>query len=540
MKKMFILGLVCAFLFIGCSNPIQNNEEFGIVESKAGLSSYNYYYGHIHNHSNVSDGTGTPASAYAYARDTAGLDFFGLADHHGAISSSEWTSIKSAAANSNREGSFIAFYGFEWTTSKLGHVTIINTPDIAYSNTFADLVQWLNSRSSALAFFNHPGRQDSTGQEFSHFTTPPSDAFIGMELWNKSDGFSRYYYNNGYYSNDGGLSYFDEALKRGWKIGAAGGDDNHRASWGTRNDFRLCILSPSLTTNALVDALKNRRFFTTLDKNIEMAFEVNGSPMGSEVASGSYSASIQVRDGNGELFSKVVLFKNGLSVKEWNISTALVDLTYSISASNNDYYYIKVTQSDGDEAISSPIFFSGATQATPTPIATATTVVTPTFTPTATPTTVPGTYPAWQPGRVYTDERVTHNGSIWQCLWWTTEEPGTTGQWGAWEYIGPAGTTTPVPTNTATPMPTNTATPAATHTPVTGPTNTATPTPTSTTVPPTPTATTGSGVPAWSAGISYNTGDLVSYGGITYYCQIAHTSLTGWEPPNVPSLWRVN
>jgi chitinase len=29
----------------------------------------------------------------------------------------------------------------------------------------------------------------------------------------------------------------------------------------------------------------------------------------------------------------------------------------------------------------------------------------------------------------------------------------------------------------------------------------------------------------------------VSYNGVTYKCIQGHTSLTGWEPPNVPALW---
>ncbi len=47
--------------------------------------------------------------------------------------------------------------------------------------------------------------------------------------------------------------------------------------------------------------------------------------------------------------------------------------------------------------------------------------------------------------------------------------------------------------------------------------------------------------PAWMAGettgINYAVGDRVRYGGKLYKCVQAHTSQTGWEPPNVPALW---
>jgi chitinase len=37
---------------------------------------------------------------------------------------------------------------------------------------------------------------------------------------------------------------------------------------------------------------------------------------------------------------------------------------------------------------------------------------------------------------------------------------------------------------------------------------------------------------------AYTAGALVSYNGHNYQCLQSHTSLTGWEPPNVPALWK--
>ncbi|WP_214411205.1 dioxygenase family protein [Sphaerisporangium fuscum] len=52
---------------------------------------------------------------------------------------------------------------------------------------------------------------------------------------------------------------------------------------------------------------------------------------------------------------------------------------------------------------------------------------------------------------------------------------------------------------------------------------------------PTPTPTPGG---TWQAGHTYQAGDQVTYGGVTYRCIQGHTALVGWEPPNVPSLWQ--
>ncbi|MBB3110072.1 chitinase [Paenibacillus phyllosphaerae] len=43
---------------------------------------------------------------------------------------------------------------------------------------------------------------------------------------------------------------------------------------------------------------------------------------------------------------------------------------------------------------------------------------------------------------------------------------------------------------------------------------------------------------AWTPNTAYATNDTVTYSGQTYQCLQGHTSLTGWEPPNVPALWK--
>ncbi|CAM4294022.1 chitinase [Corallococcus sp. ZKHCc1 1396] len=42
---------------------------------------------------------------------------------------------------------------------------------------------------------------------------------------------------------------------------------------------------------------------------------------------------------------------------------------------------------------------------------------------------------------------------------------------------------------------------------------------------------------AWAPGVAYVVGDIASHGGKGYDCRQSHTSLLGWEPPNVLALW---
>lgn len=48
-------------------------------------------------------------------------------------------------------------------------------------------------------------------------------------------------------------------------------------------------------------------------------------------------------------------------------------------------------------------------------------------------------------------------------------------------------------------------------------------------------------VRVWQAGVNYAAGDEVTYpdtNGTLYACLQSHTALAGWEPPNVPALWK--
>jgi hypothetical protein len=335
------------------------------------IGGYNVYYGDLHNHSNVSDGTGTPAEAYNYARNTAHLDFFGLSDHSnnsGSISSVEWADIKNQADLYNEDGIFSTFYGFEWSSDgTYGHVSVFNTGDYCTTasptETFDGLVVWLASRPDGVAFLNHPGNENTSGLEFNHFSTTPPDQFVGIDLFNRGDGFNIYYYNNGYYSGDNNKGYFDEANSRGWKIGASGSGDNHFATWGTTFPYRLAILSNNLTRTDLLAAMRARRFFSTLDKNLSLSFKINGMEMGSVIVENNYTLQVQAADADGEIFNQVVIYnKDHVVVNTWTLNTNAVNVSMNLSTADGDYYYVKVRQADGDEAISSPIWISGTTR----------------------------------------------------------------------------------------------------------------------------------------------------------------------------------
>ncbi len=359
MKKLFtsIVCLVAAILTGYAQNPT--------------IGGYNTYYGHLHNHTGYSDGQETPDVAYAYARDKAKMDFFGLSDHAELLSKSEYRKTIESANSFNKDGEYVTFYGFEWTSGRVGHVSVFNTEDFTSSglwifSSFNSILKWMDKRE-CVGFFNHPGFP-SLWKEFLHFEPDAvkTRKMVGIELWNGTGDFNKYYYNDGYYKNDGNKGYYDEALVRDWKIGASGSDDNHGTTWGTRTDYRMGILSKELTREALYEAMKEKRFFSTLDKNLAMSLKVNGAEMGSTIDRGAVDIEIALKDSDGESFTKVDLIKNGAVIKTWNINEKEPVLTLAESCVDGEYFYIRCKQADGDEAISSPVFVMGGSVFTPT------------------------------------------------------------------------------------------------------------------------------------------------------------------------------
>ena len=350
---------------------------------------YNVYYGQLHSHTYDSDGhlgkSGTPAEAYAYARYTAGLDFFSVADHcsypyapplpdgtdDDGLTVAEYKLLKETATQANLDGQFVTFYGFEWTSDDTswggpdtllgkGHITIINSldhceADEVPTNDLNGLVDWMSDPITirdCIAFFNHPGQY---GYDFDKFLFNYSDKIVGMELWNTDDN----YYDNNWYSNDskGG---WNNALGKGWYIGASGSQDNHYRDWGTMNEWRMAVLAQEKTRKSIYAAMKARRFYSSRDKNLELSFTCNGAQMGSQIPGGRLNVVIDASDGNGEIFSKIWLFKNGKKIQNWNPNSTNPHVTTTVNGTKGDYFYVLVEQSGEHKwaAISSPIFIN--------------------------------------------------------------------------------------------------------------------------------------------------------------------------------------
>ncbi len=81
--------------------------------------------------------------------------------------------------------------------------------------------------------------------------------------------------------------------------------------------------------------------------------------MGSTITGGNHSVQIQASDAAGDNFTQVQLLRNGVVINTWTPGTNTVNITQSLNVYDGEYYYVRVKQSDTDEAISSPVWVEG-------------------------------------------------------------------------------------------------------------------------------------------------------------------------------------
>jgi len=176
----------------------------------------------------------------------------------------------------------------------------------------------------------------------------------------------------------GNFEFFaQDALKRGLKVGFHGSSDGHvqtpghprRPGSGGRNgDFNrrdtgygsgalMAVLAPELTREALWDAFRARRTYATTSARIILDFRANGHLMGEELVADGPALFTGDVIGTGPI-ERLELIRDDRLVFTQPGGGDRVGLEYIDQGCPRGlhYYYLRVTQVDGEFAWSSPIW----------------------------------------------------------------------------------------------------------------------------------------------------------------------------------------
>ena len=358
-----------------------------------GKAQYQRYFGQLHSHTQYSDGSGTLDTALDYVKnlpESANIQFVAFTDHSNyfdttsaanpegalynmdlatAYSQQRWKEYKDKIADFNSANTgVIAIGGFEMTWSGgPGHINTFNTEGIVSRNN-----KTLNNKTSdagmkayyallsqsegidSISQFNHPGTTFGTFSDFSYWDGVIDSRIYMVEVGNGEGQIGA----GGYYPS---YEYYIMALDKGWHVAPTNNQDNHKGKWGNANDARDVIITDNFSEEGIYEAIRERRMYSTEDKNLELGYTVNGNMMGSTLSTVPEALDIEVSVADPDKtdsISKVEIVANsGKVVYTWDDPTELAAglLTVQLAPSYS-YYFVRVTEADGDLAVTAPVW----------------------------------------------------------------------------------------------------------------------------------------------------------------------------------------
>lgn len=332
---------------------------------------WNLYFGQLHAHTDISNGAGSVEEAFQYASQVDGLDFFAVTDHSdsfdnadmgaidadGADISADWAAGKQAAASVTGED-FVGLFGFEMTwpeDKQLGHISTFNTPgwqtrdQADFENVPTALENYYEALASvpgSVSQFNHPDTVHGDFERFDHYS-PQYDAVVSLLEVAGEDGVVD-------------CGYYDRALDEGWHVAPTNNQNNHNGQWGDASDARTVVLAKSLTEEALYAAMKDRRVYATQDSDLAIYYELNGTVMGSIIPkSESAAVTVFLSDPTDEAIGNVEVVTDGGAVLVSEYVETPSQVLELPASGGRSYYYLRITQPDGDVAVTAPVWMDG-------------------------------------------------------------------------------------------------------------------------------------------------------------------------------------
>ncbi|MFQ9825264.1 MAG: S-layer homology domain-containing protein [Oscillospiraceae bacterium] len=359
-----------------------------------GEATFQRYFGQLHSHTQYSDGAGSLESALDYVKnlpEIANVDFVAFTDHsnyfdsknnpnveaalydtslvNDSDSSHSWATYKNtvAAFNAANAGKKVAIAGFEMTWSGgPGHINTFNTPGIVSRNNTtlnnktkdAGLQAYYKLLSQtegvdSISQFNHPGTTFGNFIDFGYWDAVVDTRMYMVEVGNGEGQIGA----GGYYPS---YEQYIMALDKGWHVAPTNNQDNHKGRWGNANDARDVILTDDFSESGIYAALRARRMYATEDKNLDLDYTVNGNMMGSIIdvpEKLNFEISFNDPDRTDSIAKVELVVNSGKVAYTWDSAADLAKGSVSVElAPEYTYYFVRVTEGDGDLAVTAPVW----------------------------------------------------------------------------------------------------------------------------------------------------------------------------------------
>ena len=208
--------------------------------------------------------------------------------------------------------------------------------------------------ATSISQFNHPGTTFGNFKDFNYWDPVIDSRMYMVEVGNGEGQIGA----GGYYPS---YEQYIMALDKGWHLAPTNNQDNHKGKWGNANDARDVILTDSFTEEGIYEAIRALRMYATEDKNLELTYTVNGLMMGSSITEVPDKLNIEVTvndpDASDSIAKVEVVANSGKVAYTWDNAAQLNSGKLSVTLDPSySYYFIRVTQKDGDLAVTSPVW----------------------------------------------------------------------------------------------------------------------------------------------------------------------------------------
>jgi hypothetical protein len=344
----------------GMSNPILLRE--GIPVQDGPSEEFNLFFGDIHGHNVHCDGAGSADEYYRWARDVRLLDFSALTNHMEEAKRCRiedfWPIVKQKAAEYYEPGRFATFLAFEWGSwERFGDKCVYYQDEkggwFGAHQEFADTPAKLWDQLRGKPVITIPHHSKYGGKTDWSFHDPELQPLAEIySTWGSSE--------------QGGNHSVQTAWERGYKLGVIASSDTHTGTPGNEGCGLAAVWAGKLTREDLFEALRRRRCYATTGARILLDFRLNGCRMGEAIREeqpGRRELTV-LAAGTGNL-DTIEILKNNVVVHTAQGSGRIIRLEWEDaqdgrSGSGEDFYYVRLSQTDGNRAWSSPIWIGSA------------------------------------------------------------------------------------------------------------------------------------------------------------------------------------